>query len=336
MVQVSKTHGQKTVLRDISLGFFYGAKIGVLGLNGAGKSTLLRIMAGTEESSNGEVVRAPGYTVGMLEQEPELEAGKTVLEIVSGGRRRGHGPARRVRRARRSLLRTHGRRRDAEGPRSPGRGPGQDRGHGRLGARLAARARHGRAALPAARHRGRCPLRWRAPPGRALPVADPTARHPPPRRAHQPPRRALGGLARAPPQGLPGHRHRGDPRPLLPRQRRRLDPRARPRPRDPVEGQLLVVARAEGRAAPAAGTQRGQETEDPRARARVDPDGAARPPRQGQGAGQRLPGAAVAGAGDPGARSRDLHPARPAARRRGHRGRGARPRATATGCSSTI
>ncbi len=85
MVRVSKTHGQKTVLRDISLGFFYGAKIGVLGLNGAGKSTLLRIMAGTEESSNGEVVRAPGYTVGMLEQEPELEAGKTVLEIVSEG-----------------------------------------------------------------------------------------------------------------------------------------------------------------------------------------------------------------------------------------------------------
>jgi sulfate-transporting ATPase len=85
MVRVSKTHGQKQVLRDISLGFFYGAKIGVLGLNGAGKSTLLRIMAGLEESSNGEVVRSPGYTVGMLAQEPELEAGKTVLEIVEEG-----------------------------------------------------------------------------------------------------------------------------------------------------------------------------------------------------------------------------------------------------------
>jgi ATP-binding cassette ChvD family protein len=85
MVRVSKTHGQKQVLRDISLGFFYGAKIGVLGLNGAGKSTLLRIMAGVEESSNGEVVRSPGYTVGMLEQEPELSPGKTVLEIVEQG-----------------------------------------------------------------------------------------------------------------------------------------------------------------------------------------------------------------------------------------------------------
>lgn len=85
MVGVSKAHGQKTVLRDISLGFFYGAKIGVLGLNGSGKSTLLRIMAGVEESSNGEVVRAPGYTVGLLEQEPELEQGKTVLAVVEEG-----------------------------------------------------------------------------------------------------------------------------------------------------------------------------------------------------------------------------------------------------------
>jgi sulfate-transporting ATPase len=85
MVGVSKSHGQKTVLRDISLGFFYGAKIGVLGLNGAGKSTLLRIMAGTEESSNGEVVRSPGYTVGMLEQEPVLAKGKTVLAVVEEG-----------------------------------------------------------------------------------------------------------------------------------------------------------------------------------------------------------------------------------------------------------
>jgi sulfate-transporting ATPase len=85
MVRVSKRHGQKEVLRDISLGFFYGAKIGVLGLNGAGKSTLLKIMAGIEESSNGEVVRAPDITVGLLEQEPELEAGKTVLEVVEEG-----------------------------------------------------------------------------------------------------------------------------------------------------------------------------------------------------------------------------------------------------------
>jgi sulfate-transporting ATPase len=85
MVGVGRSHGQKSVLRDISLGFFYGAKIGVLGLNGAGKSTLLKIMAGVEEPSNGEVVRAPGFTVGLLDQEPELEAAKAVREIVEEG-----------------------------------------------------------------------------------------------------------------------------------------------------------------------------------------------------------------------------------------------------------
>lgn len=85
MVRVSKTHGTKTVLRDISLGFFYGAKIGVLGLNGAGKSTLLRIMADAEETSDGQIVRAPGYSVGLLEQEPKMAQGKTVREAVEEG-----------------------------------------------------------------------------------------------------------------------------------------------------------------------------------------------------------------------------------------------------------
>ena len=85
MVRVSKTHGKKTVLRDISLGFFYGEKIGVLGLNGSGKSTLLKIMADAEEPSDGQVVRSPGYSVGMLEQEPTMTAGKTVLEVVEEG-----------------------------------------------------------------------------------------------------------------------------------------------------------------------------------------------------------------------------------------------------------
>jgi sulfate-transporting ATPase len=85
MVQVSKRHGQKDVLRDISLGFFYGAKIGVLGLNGSGKSTLLRIMAGVEEASNGDVVRSPGYSLGLLPQEPELEIGATVRSVVEEG-----------------------------------------------------------------------------------------------------------------------------------------------------------------------------------------------------------------------------------------------------------
>src|SRR5450759_1935946 len=72
----------KTVLRDISLGFFFGAKIGVLGLNGAGKSTLLKIIAGKDDGYTGEVVFSPGYTVGMLEQEPQLDPEKTVKQVV--------------------------------------------------------------------------------------------------------------------------------------------------------------------------------------------------------------------------------------------------------------
>lgn len=84
MVKVSRVHqpNNRQVLRDISLGFYYGAKIGVLGLNGSGKSTLLRIMAGVDQEYLGEVVRSPGYTVGLLAQEPELDPNKTVREVV--------------------------------------------------------------------------------------------------------------------------------------------------------------------------------------------------------------------------------------------------------------
>ncbi len=86
MSRVNKTFPpQKQVLKDISLSFFYGAKIGIIGLNGSGKSTLLKIIAGVEKSYQGEVVFSPGYTVGYLEQEPELDESKTVKEIVEEG-----------------------------------------------------------------------------------------------------------------------------------------------------------------------------------------------------------------------------------------------------------
>ncbi|HEX8616561.1 MAG TPA: ATP-binding cassette domain-containing protein, partial [Thermoanaerobaculia bacterium] len=85
MVGVSKYHGKKQVLKDIYLSYFYGAKIGVLGLNGSGKSTLLRILAGIDKEHLGETVLSPGYTVGLLEQEPQLDPSKTVLEIVQEG-----------------------------------------------------------------------------------------------------------------------------------------------------------------------------------------------------------------------------------------------------------
>ena len=78
-------HNNKVILKDIYLGFFYGAKIGIIGLNGSGKSTLLKIIAGVEKQYKGEVVWAPGYTVGYLEQEPQMDPEKTVLEVVQEG-----------------------------------------------------------------------------------------------------------------------------------------------------------------------------------------------------------------------------------------------------------
>ena len=86
MVGVSKAfQPNKHVLKDIYLSFFYGAKIGIIGLNGSGKSTLLKIIAGVEKSYQGEVVISPGYSVGYLEQEPHLDENKTVKEVVMEG-----------------------------------------------------------------------------------------------------------------------------------------------------------------------------------------------------------------------------------------------------------
>ncbi|MBA2612597.1 MAG: energy-dependent translational throttle protein EttA [Bacteroidetes bacterium] len=86
MVNVSKIHPpQKQVLKDIYISFYYGAKIGVLGLNGSGKSSLLRIIAGMDKDYIGEIHQSPGYSVGMLEQEPKLDETKTVIEIVREG-----------------------------------------------------------------------------------------------------------------------------------------------------------------------------------------------------------------------------------------------------------
>ena len=85
MYRVSRTHGTRQVLKDISISYFYGAKIGVIGLNGSGKSSLLRIMAGQDTDYTGDISISPGYTIGFLEQEPHLEAGKTVREVVAEG-----------------------------------------------------------------------------------------------------------------------------------------------------------------------------------------------------------------------------------------------------------
>ncbi len=85
MIRVGKRHGQREVLKDISLSYFYGAKIGVLGLNGAGKSSLLKILAGVDQAFEGKTVLAPGYTIGYLEQEPLVDETRTVREVVEEG-----------------------------------------------------------------------------------------------------------------------------------------------------------------------------------------------------------------------------------------------------------
>jgi len=85
MIGVSKYYDKKPVLKDIWLSYFYGAKIGVIGLNGSGKSSLLRILAGVDKEFNGKTVISPGHTVGFLEQEPALDDGKTAREIVEEG-----------------------------------------------------------------------------------------------------------------------------------------------------------------------------------------------------------------------------------------------------------
>src|SRR6478735_5685304 len=85
MHKARKAHGDKVILDDVTMSFYPGAKIGVVGPNGSGKSTLLKIMAGIEQPSNGEARLMPGFTVGLLAQEPRLDESKTVLENVEDG-----------------------------------------------------------------------------------------------------------------------------------------------------------------------------------------------------------------------------------------------------------
>src|SRR5262245_53918239 len=85
MIGVSKSFDKKVVLKDIYLSYFYSAKIGVLGLNGSGKSSLLKILAGVDTQFDGQISKSPGYTVGFLEQEPQLDPSATVKQIVEQG-----------------------------------------------------------------------------------------------------------------------------------------------------------------------------------------------------------------------------------------------------------
>ena len=325
MYKLSRTHPpDKTVLKDINLSFFPGAKIGVLGLNGSGKSTLLRIMAGIDQDYRGEAQLAPGATVGLLSQEPNLDESKDVRGNVEDGVRADARPAGPLQRAVHELLRRdRGRVRAAPGPDRRGR---------RVGARLDARPGDGRAALPAGRLAGHGLERRRAAPRRAGAAAAVPARPAAARRADQPPGRRVRGLARAASGRLRGHDRRGHPRSLLPRQRRELDPRARPRPGPPLQGQLLLLARAEAEAARDGGEVRVGAPAHDQAGARVGADEPQGPPHEVAGSLEPLRGAAGRGAQREPRRGPDPHPARAAPRWHRDRGRPTCARASATGC----
>ncbi len=186
-----------------------------------------------------------------------------------GGRPRAAGDARPVQRDQRQVRRADGRRRDDPAAREAGQSPGAHRRARPLGARPQDRSRDGRAPAPAGRRRRGEDLGRRAPPRGALPAAARGAGHAAARRAHQPPRRRKRLVARALPRGVQGHRRRRHPRPLLPRQRGRLDSRALSGRRDPVGGELLLVARAEAAAAGAGGEAGLGPAEDLAAGARV-------------------------------------------------------------------
>ncbi len=334
MSRARKAHGDKVILDNVTLSFLPGAKIGVVGPNGAGKSSVLKIMAGLDTPSNGEAFLSPGYTVGILQQEPPLDETKTVLENVEDGVAEIKGKLDRYNEITvelgepdadyDTLLAEMGEPADRARPRE------------RLGPRLPARAGHGRAALPAGGRRRRHALRWRAAPRGAVQAAAAGARPAAPRRADQPPRRRVGAVARAAPGEVPRHRRRGHPRPVLPRQRRAVDPRARPRPRLPLRGQLLHLPRDQAGPAQGRGAEGRQARQAPGRGARVGALQRQGPPGQEQVAAGALRGDGRRGREDPqdGLRG-DPDPAGPAARSSRHRGRATSPRASATGCSST-
>ena len=239
----------REILRGIWLSFYYGAKIGVLGANGAGKSSLLRIMAGVDQDFQGEAWAAEGTRIGFLPQEPQLDP---TLDV--------RGNVELAVKAQRALLQEF---------QDISMAFAEPMGDSAMEKLLARQARvqeqidahdlwnldnkieiaMDALRLPPAGRRREQAVRRRAPPRRAVPRAVGGAGHPAARRADEPSRRRKRRVARALSARLPGHRHRRHARSLLPRQRRRLDSRARPRLRHSVRGQLHVVARAEALAA---------------------------------------------------------------------------------------
>ncbi len=248
---------QKPVLNDINLQFYHGAKIGIVGPNGAGKSTLMKIMAGLDTDFSGEAWPGENITVGYLAQEPQLDPTKTVLENVKDGAREVADMVDRFN----AISAEMGDPKDdtdfdalmAE------MGELQEKIDAVDGWTLDNQLEIAMEALrcPPSRLVGREPVGRREAPRRADPAADPEAVDPAARRADQPPRRRKRPVARKPSRGICRRGPDDHPRPLLPRQCRRMDPRARSRKVLPVRRQLLDLSGKEGQA-PRAGRSRGE------------------------------------------------------------------------------
>ena len=231
---------------------------------------------GQDTDYRGDAQLAPGATVGLLEQEPQLDPDKDVRGNVEDGVRELRDMLDRFN----ELAANYSDETADEFARLQDAIDAADAWNLDTTLEIAMDALR----LPPRRRRRRDALRRRAAPRRAVPAAARRARPAAARRAHEPPRRRVGGLAREAPRGLQGHGRGGHPRPLLPRQRRRLDPRARPRPRPPLQGQLHRLARAEAGAARPGGAPRAGAR---RARSRASSSGCAS--RRRAGAPRRAP-----------------------------------------------
>ncbi len=214
MVRARKAVGDKLILDDVTMAFLPGAKIGVVGPNGAGKSTILKIMAGLDTPSNGEAKLTPGFSVGILMQEPVLDESKTVLENVQEGVGPIKGQARPVQRDLPCDGRAGCRFRHASC--RNGITAGRNRCSGCLGPRFPARAGNGCPANASRRHGRITPVRGREEAGRAVQAASPEARPAPAGRTDQPPRRRERALARTAPRQVPRRRACRNSRSLLP------------------------------------------------------------------------------------------------------------------------
>ena len=217
MVGVGKFYDKKPIIKDIYLSYFYGAKIGVLGLNGSGKSTLLRIIAGVDKEYVGETVLSPGYAIGYLEQEPQLDNSKTVREIVEEGVQETVDLLKEFDEINGKFAEPMDD--DEMNALLERQGEVQEKldaaGAWDLDARLEMAMGLGRRALPAGLTPGPHRGGRVTPPRRAVPSVAETARHSAAGRADQPFRRRIGRLARTALAEISRHGHRRHSRPLF-------------------------------------------------------------------------------------------------------------------------